>query len=63
MTLAEIIAAHEAAQPRRVILTPIGAAAAAVIRLRRQLEEMEPEDAYRVLELTADLSSGYEPSA
>ena len=48
MTLAEIIACHEAAQPEpiseRAVLTPRGSALVAIERLRRQLATLEPAD-------------------
>ena len=47
--LAQLIAAHEAAQPvpisaRMTVLTPRGSALVAIERLRRQLATLEPAD-------------------
>ena len=41
MTLAEIIAAHEARQPDPIVLTPLGRAAATARRLARVLPELD----------------------
>jgi hypothetical protein len=60
MTLAEIIAAHEAARPTPInrptaVLTPRGDATAAAYRLKRRLEALGPDDRGIVLALLADL--------
>ena len=64
MTLAEIIARHEAAQPApepptdRAALTPLGLVAAQVVRLGYQLRDLDRADRAAICSMLREISDG-----